>query len=380
MPLEIPAAKTALPPLARQDPRFGVAPYVWLIKNPLQVNLRRIFIKLAEWLNRYKKLQIDAMEELSMKIVGVSLGTRGGSNDAMCKEALNAARKEGAEVSFIHLLDWDIKDCTGCVACSRGLVMGKGNICSLRDEFDDFRSILLDADGVLWVDPIFEKGGSGLHHTIMDRFGPRFDRGMNIIAQKISEDANGKPIDPRLLKDKVISFIGIGGSDWATAIEYDHSMLALSPAWKIIDNEKFAWSKNIIMEDEKVERVRQIGRNLAKAAADIENARYMGEPGVCPHCHSKNFYLDPQSTKAICMTCGIEGELAIEDGKIRFIFPEEQLGHAHDTIPGKFIHADDIKENEGKAIANRNTDKFKESQERVAAFDIPEILPPRKRG
>ena len=69
------------------------------------------------------------MEELSMKIVGVSLGTRGGSNDAMCKEALNAARKEGAEVSFIHLLDWDIKDCTGCVACSRGLVMGKGNIC-----------------------------------------------------------------------------------------------------------------------------------------------------------------------------------------------------------------------------------------------------------
>ena len=281
-----------------------------------------------------------------MKIVGVSLGTRNGSNDAMCKEALIAAQEMGAEVSFIHLLDWDIKDCTGCVACSRGLVMGKGNICTRRDEFDDFRSQLLDADGVLWVDPIFEKGGSGLHHTIMDRFGPRFDRGMNMVAKMISEEHGGKPVDERLLKDKVISFIGIGGSDWATAIEYDHSMLALSPAWKIIDNEKFAWSKNIIMEDEKVERVREIGRNLAKAAADIANAKYMGEPGVCPHCHSKNFYLEPGTTKATCMSCGIEGELQIEDGALKFVYTPEAENLAHDLLSGKFKHADDIKENE----------------------------------
>ena len=80
-----------------------------------------------------------------MKIVGVSLGTRNGSNDSMCKEALIAAQEMGAEGSFIHLLDWDIKDCTGCVACSRSLVMGKGNVCTRKDEFDDFRSQLLDA-------------------------------------------------------------------------------------------------------------------------------------------------------------------------------------------------------------------------------------------
>ena len=48
-----------------------------------------------------------------MKIVGVSLGTRNGSNDSMCKEALNAAKEMGAEVSFVHLLDWNIQDCTG---------------------------------------------------------------------------------------------------------------------------------------------------------------------------------------------------------------------------------------------------------------------------
>ena len=120
-----------------------------------------------------------------VKILGISLGTKNGSNDAMCKEALIAAHEAGAEVSFIHLLDWDIQHCSGCVACSRGLVMGKGNICTKKDEFDDFRDKVLDADGVLFVDPIFECGASGLAHTIMDRFGPRLDRGMNTVAHII---------------------------------------------------------------------------------------------------------------------------------------------------------------------------------------------------
>ena len=315
-----------------------------------------------------------------MKIVGVSLGTKNGSNDAMCKEALKAAQEMGAEVSFIHLLDWDIQDCTGCVACSRGLVMGKGNICTRKDEFDDFRSQLLDADGVLIVDPIFVCGGSGLFHTLMDRFGPRADRGMNIIAHQIAQETGGKDTDLRLLKDKVISFIGIGGSDWATAIEYDHTQLAMSGMWKIIDNEKFAWSKTIIMEEEKVERCREIGRNLAKAAADIENAKYMGEQGVCPHCHSKNFYLTPGTTEATCMTCGIVGNMEIVDGALQFNFTEEAATHAHDTLSGKFMHAGDIKENEGRAMGILRTDEYKEKKARIDSYNIPEILPPSKRA
>lgn len=316
-----------------------------------------------------------------MKIVGLSFGTRNGSNDAMCKEALIAAQECGAEVAFIHVHDWDLQYCTGCVACSRALVMGGGNVCTRKDEFDELRSIMLDADGILIVDPIFEKGASALFHTMMDRFGPRMDRGMNIVAHKIHEaNPKAKDTDLRILKDKVISFIGIGGSDWATAIEYDHTMLSISPAWTVIDNEKFAWSKNIIMEDEKVERVRQIGRNLAAAAADIEHAQWQGDAGVCPHCHSKNFYFPGQTNDAICMTCGIEGKLEVVDGQLQFVFPEEQLQHAHDTIPGKFIHADDIKENEGKAIANRSSEKYKASAARIASYGLTEILPPSKRG
>lgn len=310
-----------------------------------------------------------------MKIVGVSFGTRNGNNDTMCRAALMAAKEQGAEVEFIHLLDWDIQDCTGCVACSRGLVMGKGNICTRRDDFDAFRSILLDADGVLFVSPIFESGASGLVHTVCDRFGPRMDIGMNIIGDKINREQGGPGVDPRLLQKKVISFIGIGGSDWACRIQTDHAMIAMSPAWTIIDNEFFSWSKDIIMQDEKVERVKQIGRNLAHAAADIENARYMGEPGVCPHCNTSNFWLVPGTTKAVCELCGLEGKLEVEDGAWKFVFDPADEHKAHDTISGKFLHADDIRENETRLMNLGKDPEFQARKKFYTEFIAPTPAP-----
>ena len=70
-----------------------------------------------------------------MKILGISLGTKNGNNDTMCRVALEAAKEMGAEIEFIHLLDWNIDYCSGCVACSRGLVMGKGMICTRKDDY-----------------------------------------------------------------------------------------------------------------------------------------------------------------------------------------------------------------------------------------------------
>ena len=49
-----------------------------------------------------------------MKILGVSLGTKNGNNDTMCRVALEAAKEMGAEIEFIHLMDWNIDYCSGC--------------------------------------------------------------------------------------------------------------------------------------------------------------------------------------------------------------------------------------------------------------------------
>lgn len=303
-----------------------------------------------------------------MKILGISSGSKNGNNDAMCKEALMGAQETGAEIEFVRLLELDLKYCTGCITCVMSLFGGKGNRCALKDDFDWLLDKMLDADGVLFTTPVFVKGTPGIFHTIIDRFGPRMDRVHNIISTDIAKKTGGKIPDPRILKDKVVSYMGIGGSDWTTRIQCDHALQALSPMWKIIDNEVFSWSKGIVMDDEKVARAHQIGVNLAKAAGDIESARYMGEAGICPHCHSRNFYLNNKASEAICCLCGIKGELKITGGNIAFVFPEEQIEHAHDTISGKFHHADDIKENEGAFMAARKTDEFKARAEKYKTF------------
>lgn len=312
-----------------------------------------------------------------MKILGISFGGKNGANDSMCKEALMGAKEQGAEISFVHILDWDIKSCTGCVACSRSLVMGKGNLCTIKDDLESLIELILDADGIFISTPIFEKGATGLFHTLNDRLGPRADKGMNLVGLKLANGGTGKPVDPRWVKDKVISFLAIGGSDWTTRVQTDTGMLALPFGWKIIDNKCYSWSKNIIMEDEKVDTVHQMGVELAKAAADIKHAEYQGGKGVCPHCHCHNFHIIPDSQKAICCLCGIEGEFVIKSGSLQFEFPKEQIEHAHDTDSGKFIHADDIRQNEMKNMENRKTDKYKNAIEKYKSFIEP-VTPPQK--
>lgn len=242
-----------------------------------------------------------------MKILGISGGMRNGSNDGMCIEALMGAKEMGAEVEFIQLQNLHIEHCTGCTACVQSVLGGRGGKCVLKDDFDWLLDKMLDADGIVFSTPIFEKGATGLFHTITDRFGPRMDRGNNIIGTKIAEETGGTAPDPRILKDKVISFMSVGGSDWVTRTQCDAGMLALTPMWKVIDNEVFPWALSILVEDERVARAHQIGRNIAEAAKNIEHAQYQGDAGVCPHCHSRNFHL--QDGKAICCLCGLEGEI-----------------------------------------------------------------------
>jgi len=310
-----------------------------------------------------------------MKILGLSCGTRNGNNDTMCRVALEEAQKLGAEIEFIHLFDWDIKYCSGCVACSRGLVMGKGMICSQKDDYAALFDKMAEADGVLVVDPIYESGASGLFHVICDRMGPGHDIGMLFMADgKLKEQ--GKPgLDPKYLKKKAISFVGIGGSDWACRVETDHAMLAMSPAWTVVDNDWFSWSKDVIMQDDKIERMKEIARNLVEAAKDVDNAKWMGKEGACPHCQGNNFYIFPGTTHCVCELCGLEGTLEVVDGAFKFKFAPEDEPKAHDTISGKKMHGDDIFENEGRLMNLFKDPEFKARKEHYTSVVAPTPSP-----
>ncbi len=323
-----------------------------------------------------------------MKFLGVSLGTKNGNNDTMCRVALEAAKEMGAEIEFIHLFDWDIQYCTGCVACSRGLVMGKGMICTRRDDFSYLYEKVVEADGVLFVDPIYESGGTGLFHSITDRMGPGHDTGMIMMLDAKLKEQGKEGVNPRIFNQKALSFVGIGGSDWAVRCETDHAMFAMSAGWKVINNEFFSWCKDVIMQDDKIERMKEIGRNLVEAAQIIIDedmkiagsegrSLWKGAKGACPHCESNNFYIYPGTTHCVCELCGLEGTLKEEDGAFKFVYDPATEHHAHDILSGKYLHGDDIFRNEGRLINLGKDPEFKARKAHYTAVAAP-IVPPSK--
>lgn len=300
----------------------------------------------------------------------MSFGTKNGNNDCFCKEALLAAQKAGCEVEFIRAMDLDIRHCTGCITCVKMLMSGRGNMCIHKDDFDWLAMKLFRADGILMVDPIFEKGASGLFHTIMDRFGPRMDTGNNMICRAIAEKniAEGRPgkaPDPAITSPKVVSYIAIGGSDWGTHVQADHQIQAMTPSWKVIDNEWIPWAKTGLMDDVLMARAAEIGRNLAEGATHIETATYQGPKGMCPHCQCNDFYIVPGTNRGICTVCGLEGEIKLTDGILHIEYADDEWHKAHDLLSGKQIHGHDIAENEGRLAEMQKTVAYKE---RVAFY------------
>lgn len=323
-----------------------------------------------------------------MKILGVSVGTRNGNNDTMCRVALEKAKELGADIEFIHLWDWDIRPCTGCVACSRGLVMGKGMICSQKDDFAAFYEKMVEADGVLIVDPIFESGASGMFHNLMDRMGPGHDTGLLLGCCEKLKSEGKEPLDMKYFRQKAVSFVGIGGSDWANRVQTDHAMMAMSPGWKVVDNDYFSWSKDVIMHDEKIARMQEIAQNLVEAAQDMmdrhlmifdpENDKldyYKGQDSTCPHCHGNNFYINQRTGEAECELCGLRGNLVMKDGKIAFEFDPATEHHAHDVLSGKKLHGDDIFENEGHLLGLFKDEEFKRRKAHYTAVCDPTPSP-----
>ena len=316
-----------------------------------------------------------------MKILAVSGGTKNGNNDAMAREALMGVKEvcPDAEIEFIRLLDCELKPCTGCIACTMKIMQGKESTCVVQgDDFLWLRDKLLDADGVIFTIPIFEKRAMGHFMTLQDRFaGPAHDRGMNTLCKIMAEKTGNEGPDMRLFRDdKFVSFIAIGGSDWATRIAADFANFAMVPKWNILHNETFIWSKGIATEDEKVAKCHEIGVEMAKACMDPTTYKYHSEDGICPHCHSRNFFMTNDATKTICCVCGIEGELKIVDGKAQFTFTEEAETHAHDLLSGKMMHAEDIGRNEGALIEAKKGDKYKNRMESYKNFISP-TMPPR---
>jgi hypothetical protein len=72
------------------------------------------------------------------------------------------------------------------------------------------------------------------------------------------------------------------------------------------------------------EKARRIGKEVADAVRTGDHS-YKGDPGICPVCHERNIRIMSDNETVECGICAIRGSLSVVNGKIKVVFPQEQL-------------------------------------------------------
>jgi multimeric flavodoxin WrbA len=289
-----------------------------------------------------------------MKILGISCGRKMSNTEILVKEALMGAEEMGAEVELVRLQDINLKPCTGCNACVVSLFeKGGAGECVIKD--DDFKFIdekILECDGIIVGSPIYEKTPSGQLKVLNDRMGPSHDMAMRMIAKKIREAKNittGNGPDERSFKTRAASLIAVGGSEWDTLALPMMHLFTLSMQMEVVDKMLVNWVAlpgMVALKDEALERARKSGRHVAETLMKpLSEAKYIGEEGMCPMCHSKVLEVrnGDSNYPTVCGICGVKGTLNVVDGKVKFEIKEEDKVHSHVRLSGKFEHCEELK-------------------------------------
>lgn len=288
-----------------------------------------------------------------MKILGISCGRKMSNTEILVKEALMGAEELGAQVELVRLHDLSIKPCTGCNACVVNLFekSGPGDCIIKNDDFAFIDEKIMECDGLILGSPIYEKSPSGLLKVLNDRMGPSHDVAFRMIAKKIREEkgiTTGKGPDERAFKSRAASLIAVGGSEWDNLALPMLHLFALPLQMEVVDKILVNWvglPAAVVFREEALQRARKSGRHVVETLRKpITEAEYIGEPGICPMCHSKLIEIrnDNDNFPAICGICGVRGTLHVVNNKVKFEVAEEDKAHSHVLLSGKFGHADEL--------------------------------------
>ena len=288
-----------------------------------------------------------------MKVLGISCGRRLSNTEILVKEALMGAEEAGAEVELVHLHDLNIKPCTGCNSCVIDLFekCGPGRCTIKNDDLPFIDEKIMECDGLILGSPIYEKTPSGQLKCLNDRMGPSHDQAFRMAAKKMRAErgiTTGEGPDERAFKPRAASLIAVGGSEWDTlALPLMH-LFTLSMQIEVVDKIVVNWvalPKVVALRDDLLERAHKSGRHVAETLKKpLEEAEYIGQPGLCPICHSKLLEIRnaEDNYPTICGICGVRGTLNVVDGKVRFEVPEEEKVHSHMLLSGKFEHLEEL--------------------------------------
>lgn len=87
-----------------------------------------------------------------------------GSSNLLTTEFIHGAKAAGHLVQTVDAAHAEIHPCTGCIHC------GYEGPCVQKDEMNRIREMILDADMLVFVTPVYYYGMSAQLKTLVDRF------------------------------------------------------------------------------------------------------------------------------------------------------------------------------------------------------------------
>lgn len=319
---------------------------------------------------------------MAKKVLGVSFGRKMSNCDIMVKQALMECEKQGCEVAFIRADDLNVSNCTGCIACTIGLMTGRGRgYCVKHDDFDILDECIMQSDAVILACPTYETSVTGRFKTICDRIGPSHD----VTFRKAAYDegkAAGKPEselpDARLFKNRSAALISVGGAMTENWIALTLPMMyefTFPMGIDVIDQVEYYGAmahESVVGYPEMMDRMTEVGKHIVESInADNEEDRLKwrgDEEGCCPLCHTRLIQISHDKKTCDCVVCGSHGTFEIVDGKLEISYTEEELNRSRLRWGGKLEHSTEIKT---QAQPSGTIKNLKELKAPYAAFDRP---------
>lgn len=294
---------------------------------------------------------------MAVKIMGVCGGRKNGNSEILLKEALSVCQEMGAEVTFVNLHDYDIKDCTGCTHCTQGMFMKGENVgCVLKeqDDKDKLMQALFECDGFIFGAPTYDLQVSANFTRFMQR-------------SLAYETAFLEKIGAIETKHRVAGLIASGGSTraWMSMSLETMQAAMFTCDFNVIDMllaTRVPAMGHVLTRPDLLERARKMGQNIMNSLAKAPEERgWEGDPdmGWCPNCHSNALVLGEKQWDGLhfnveCQVCGCGGNLEQDgDGKWKFVIDPE-IGYSRDrtTVEGRGHHLDEIGATEGGFYRN----------------------------
>lgn len=314
-----------------------------------------------------------------MKVLGISFGRMNQRCDILCKEALFAAKRAGADVEFINTMRMNITHCHACDYCSRAIDKGEVEIpCAFKDDYQKLAEAVTEADGIIIAAPVYAVGIVGQFKNFLDRYMPAHDRA-KLLEENKKREAEGKPLlDARYFKDRYAGYISVGGAQTHNWVSLGLPMLHLFSfsmcikAVGHVDAYDQGRTGSPLLDDDLLKQCSDLGKAVAESLGKPydEVDTWVGPQGVCPVCHNDLISVNG-TTDVECPVCGIRGELSVEGKKIKVHFSDAEKKRARNTIPGIYEHYNEIqnmiKVCVPKLVANK--DMIAEKMKKYKNFD-----------